>query len=63
MCHFGTHLDVSWWEIIQPSLNCCNLEPNDAVVYALSRDGLEEVASSFVYMARGWGLTVSLIKW
>jgi len=41
-------------QLLQP----CLTEPNDAVVYALSRDGLE-VASSFVYVARGWGLTVS----
>ena len=35
---------------------------DDAVLYASPRDGLEAVASSFVCVARGWGLTVSLVK-
>ena len=35
---------------------------DDAALYASTREGFEEVASSFVRMARGWGLTVSLIK-
>ena len=35
---------------------------DDAAFYASSRNGLEAVASSFVCVARGWGLTVSLIK-
>ena len=35
---------------------------DDAALYASSRDGLEAVASSFVCVARGWGLTVSLVK-
>ena len=35
---------------------------DDAALYASTREGFEEVASSFVCVARGWGLTVSLIK-
>ena len=35
---------------------------DDAALYASSHDGLEAVASSFVCVARGWGLTVSLVK-
>ena len=33
-----------------------------AALYASTCEGFEEVASSFVRVARGWGLTVSLIK-
>ena len=35
---------------------------DDAALYDSYRDGLEAVASSFVCVARGWGLTVSLVK-
>ena len=35
---------------------------DDAALYASTREGFEEVAFSFVRVARGWGLTVSLIK-
>ena len=35
---------------------------DDAALYASTRDNFEAVASSFVCVARGWGLTVSLIK-
>ena len=35
---------------------------DDAALYASTHEGFEEVASSFVRVARGWGLTVSLIK-
>ena len=36
--------------------------PDDAALYALSREDFEAVASSFVAVAKGWGLTVSLVK-
>ena len=35
---------------------------DDVALYASTRECFEEVASSFVHVARGWGLTVSLIK-
>jgi len=35
---------------------------DDAALYASTRDNFEAVASSFVRVASGWGLTVSLIK-
>ena len=35
---------------------------DDAALYASSREGFETVASSFVAVARLWGLTVSLVK-
>ena len=35
---------------------------DDAALYALSHDNFKAVASSFVAVAKGWGLTVSLVK-
>ena len=35
---------------------------NDFALYASSHDGFQEFAFSFICVARGWGLTVNLIK-
>ena len=35
---------------------------DDAALYASSREGFKAVASSFITVAKGWGLTVSLAK-
>ena len=35
---------------------------DNAALYASSREGFEAVASSFIVVAKGWGLTVSLAK-
>ena len=35
---------------------------NDAALLSSSREDFEPVASSFVAVAKGWGLTASLVK-
>ena len=68
-CPLGTHMDVSWlgdcsaksWLL----LSCATESKfaDDAALHASSCDGFEAVASSFVCVATGWGLTVSLVNY